>query len=110
MQPEPPGFALTQQQQSQNYLLNANFIDTTSISTQLTTLSLTNGDNHDYTSGDNNLLTPVQYMPPPRASFGTEGKSIRLHANHFRMNVPIGYLYQYSVSITPDKCPKRINR
>ena len=49
-------------------------------------------------------------LPPPRTSFGSEGKSIRLHANHFVMNVPKGYLYQYNITITPEKCPKRINR
>jgi hypothetical protein len=120
MQQEPPGFT-----QSQNYNIlnnnnnNGNFIDsttttattTTAITTQLTALNLNNSENHEYTNGDNGLLlTPVQYLPPPRTTLGTEGKTIRLHANHFIMNVPKGFLYQYNVTITPEKCPKRINR
>lgn len=112
MQPEPPGFTLTQQQQSHNYMINSNFIDTSSITTHLNGLSITNSSDYLNNSDVDNslLLTPVQYLPPPRTSFGTEGKSIRLHANHFIMNVPKGFLYQYNISITPEKCPKRINR
>jgi hypothetical protein len=52
----------------------------------------------------------LQFMPPPRPSIGTEGKTIKLRANHFTIQIPKGYIYHYVVSIQPDKCPKRINR
>ena len=52
----------------------------------------------------------LQFMPPPRPSIGTEGKSIKLRANHFTIQIPKGFIYHYAVSIQPDKCPKRINR
>jgi len=52
----------------------------------------------------------LQFMPPPRPSIGTEGKTIKLRANHFTIQIPKGFIYHYVVSIQPDKCPKRINR
>jgi eukaryotic translation initiation factor 2C len=52
----------------------------------------------------------LQFMPPPRPSIGTEGKPIKLRANHFTIQIPKGYIYHYNVQIQPDKCPKRINR
>lgn len=52
----------------------------------------------------------LQFMPPPRPSVGTEGKPIKLRANHFTIQIPKGYIYHYVVTIQPDKCPKRINR
>lgn len=109
-----------------------NFIDTTtstdspsstSIITQFSTMNLNdynnsyNSSNNGYLINNNNsnnssssALSTINYLPPPRTSFGTEGKVIRLRANHFIMSIQTGYLYQYSVNITPDKCPKRINR
>ncbi|UYV68163.1 AGO1 [Cordylochernes scorpioides] len=47
---------------------------------------------------------------PPRPDIGTEGRHILLRANHFQINVPPGYLHHYDVSITPDKCPRKVNR
>ena len=52
----------------------------------------------------------LTFTPPPRPSFGTEGKGIKLRANHFTIQIPKGFIYHYSVTIVPDKCPKRINR
>jgi len=60
-----------------------------------------------------NPVTPslgLQFTPPPRPSIGTEGKSIKLRANHFTIQIPKGFIYHYTVIIQPDKCPKRINR
>lgn len=54
--------------------------------------------------------TALQFMPPPRPSIGTEGKAIKLRANHFTIQIPKGFIYHYTVTILPDKCPKRINR
>jgi eukaryotic translation initiation factor 2C len=60
-----------------------------------------------------NPVTPslgLQFTPPPRPSVGTEGKTIKLRANHFTIQIPKGFIYHYTVTIQPDKCPKRINR
>lgn len=72
------------------------------------------------TQAQNSQLTPtaaggqtgiaLQFMPPPRPSIGTEGKSIKLRANHFTIQIPKGFIFHYTVRIQPDKCPKRINR
>ncbi len=51
-----------------------------------------------------------QYMPQIRSTFGSEGKSIRLRSNHFSIKMQNGYIYQYSVGIYPEKCPKQVNR
>lgn len=59
---------------------------------------------------DDPASTAYAFTPPPRPSFGTEGKSIKLRANHFTIQIPKGYIYHYTVNIQPDKCPKRINR
>jgi eukaryotic translation initiation factor 2C len=50
------------------------------------------------------------FTPPPRPSLGTEGKLIKLRANHFTIQLPKCFIYHYVVTIQPDKCPKRINR
>ena len=52
----------------------------------------------------------LQFTPPARPSIGTEGKSIKLRANHFTIQIPKGFIYHYVICIQPDKCPKRINR
>ncbi|KAK7474888.1 hypothetical protein BaRGS_00033843, partial [Batillaria attramentaria] len=61
----------------------------------------------------------VPVMPPPpladftcpaRPNHGTEGRTILLRANHFQVRIPKGYIHHYDVSITPDKCPRRVNR
>ena len=31
-------------------------------------------------------------------------------ANHFQISMPRGYIHHYHVSITPDKCPRKVNR
>ncbi|XP_025092974.1 protein argonaute-2-like isoform X1 [Pomacea canaliculata] len=63
--------------------------------------------------------TPVIHHPaphiadftcPPRPNHGTEGRTILLRANHFQVRIPKGYIHHYDVSITPDKCPRRVNR
>ena len=47
---------------------------------------------------------------PRRPNLGREGRPIVLRANHFRIDMPRGYLNHYQVYITPDKCPRRVNR
>ena len=51
-----------------------------------------------------------QYIPQIRTTTGTEGKHIRLKSNHFSIKMQTGYIYQYSVAIHPDRCPKQVNR
>ncbi|XP_076457160.1 protein argonaute-2-like isoform X2 [Babylonia areolata] len=61
---------------------------------------------------------PLPIQPPPvtdftspaRPNHGTEGRTILLRANHFQVRIPKGYIHHYDVSITPDKCPRRVNR
>ncbi|CAL8067945.1 unnamed protein product [Calicophoron daubneyi] len=52
----------------------------------------------------------VQFEPPPRPGRGSEGRNISLRANHFEIRMPKGFLHHYDVSITPEKCPRRVNR
>ncbi|XP_069105554.1 LOW QUALITY PROTEIN: protein argonaute-2-like [Argopecten irradians] len=57
---------------------------------------------------------PVQrladFVCPPRPNHGTDGKPILLKANHFQVRIPKGFIHHYDISITPDKCPRRVNR
>ena len=41
---------------------------------------------------------------------GEDGRPINLRANHFIINMPKGFLHHYDVVITPEKCPRRVNR
>ncbi|BFZ11365.1 hypothetical protein BsWGS_14404 [Bradybaena similaris] len=55
--------------------------------------------------------TPLaDFVSPPRPNTGTEGKTISLRANHFQVRVPKGIIHHYEVNISPDKCPRRVNR
>ncbi|KAJ8321901.1 hypothetical protein KUTeg_000372 [Tegillarca granosa] len=53
---------------------------------------------------------PSDFICPPRPNHGTEGKPILLRANHFQVRIPKGVIHHYDVQITPDKCPRRVNR
>ncbi|GFQ68100.1 protein argonaute-2 [Trichonephila clavata] len=50
------------------------------------------------------------FVCPRRPNLGTEGRPILLRANHFEIRMPRGYLHHYDVTITPDKCPRKVNR
>lgn len=52
----------------------------------------------------------VQFEPPARPGRGSEGRSIALRANHFEIRMPKGFLHHYDVMISPEKCPRRVNR
>lgn len=56
------------------------------------------------------IISLPQFESPARPSFGTEGRPISLRANHFTLCMPRGFLHLYEVTITPDKCPRKINR
>jgi len=57
----------------------------------------------------NNDHMPI-FRCPKRPNKGTEGRPIALKANHFQITMPRGFLYHYDISISPDKCPRKINR
>lgn len=50
------------------------------------------------------------FMCPRRPNIGREGRPIPLRANHFQITMPRGYIHHYHVSISPDKCPRKVNR
>ena len=50
------------------------------------------------------------FVSPRRPDVGHDGRSISLRANHFQITMPRGFLHHYDVTITPDKCPRKINR
>ena len=54
--------------------------------------------------------SPPLFDCPRRPNIGTDGRPICLRANHFPITMPRGFLHHYDVSITPDKCPRKINR
>lgn len=54
--------------------------------------------------------SPPIFDCPRRPNIGTEGRPILLRANHFPITMPRGFLHHYDVTITPDKCPRKINR
>lgn len=87
------------------------FVNTTSTGFTQPSSSLVNAISSMSLSGEppQPLIDPA-FSPPPRPSLGTEGKSIKLRANHFTIQIPKGFIYHYTVCIQPDKCPKRINR
>ncbi len=55
-------------------------------------------------------IVPPVFVCPRRPNIGTEGRIITLRANHFQITMPRGFLHHYDITITPDKCPRKINR
>lgn len=55
---------------------------------------------------------PQEYVfkPPQRPDFGTMGRTIKLQANFFEMEIPKLEVYHYEIDIKPEKCPRRVNR
>ncbi|KRY60812.1 Protein argonaute-2, partial [Trichinella britovi] len=50
------------------------------------------------------------FLAPRRPNHGIEGRPIGLRANHFQVRIPGGFIHHYDVSISPEKCPRRVNR
>nr|ACI68121.1 Eukaryotic translation initiation factor 2C 2 [Salmo salar] len=50
------------------------------------------------------------FKPPSRPDFGTMGRTIKLQANFFEMEIPKLEVYHYDIDIKPEKCPRRVNR
>jgi eukaryotic translation initiation factor 2C len=55
-------------------------------------------------------MVPPVFVCPRRPNIGTDGRIITLRANHFQITMPRGFLHHYDITITPDKCPRKINR
>uniref|UniRef100_A0A8C8RDS4 Argonaute RISC catalytic component 2 n=1 Tax=Pelusios castaneus TaxID=367368 RepID=A0A8C8RDS4_9SAUR len=55
-------------------------------------------------------LLGYAFKPPPRPDFGTSGRTIKLQANFFEMDIPKIDIYHYELDIKPEKCPRRVNR
>lgn len=64
----------------------------------------------DYNGEAVAVSAPDCFGSPLRPGFGRSGRVIALRANHFSIRVPRIKIHHYSVTIEPDKCPKRINR
>lgn len=56
------------------------------------------------------LGSTFNFQCPRRPGHGNEGRSIVLRANHFAVRIPGGVIQHYAVEISPDKCPRRVNR
>uniref|UniRef100_A0A8C2Q0X5 Protein argonaute-1 n=1 Tax=Cyprinus carpio TaxID=7962 RepID=A0A8C2Q0X5_CYPCA len=57
------------------------------------------------------LSPPAQeyvFKPPQRPDFGTMGRTIKLQANFFEMEIPKLEVYHYDIDIKPEKCPRRV--
>lgn len=54
-------------------------------------------------------IFPV-FLCPRRPNLGHEGRPIILKANHFQITMPRGFIHHYDVGISPDKCPRKVNR
>jgi hypothetical protein len=122
----PPGLPQYSQNRQQNSQAQQSFTNsmqlvpqqqqqgasTTSTITALTP-TITNANSMSSLVGNLSVLAIDDasiFAPPPRPSLGTEGKLIKLRANHFTIQLPKCFIYHYVVTIQPDKCPKRINR
>ncbi|KPM09009.1 argonaute 2-like protein [Sarcoptes scabiei] len=66
------------------------------------------GNSSGGTSGSETNI-PV-FVSPKRPGIGSKGFHISLRANHFQITMPRGFLHHYDVTISPDKCPRKINR
>uniref|UniRef100_A0A7N6BUN4 Argonaute RISC catalytic component 2 n=1 Tax=Anabas testudineus TaxID=64144 RepID=A0A7N6BUN4_ANATE len=55
-------------------------------------------------------LPEYVFKPPSRPDFGTMGRTIKLQANFFEMEIPKLEVYHYDIDIKPEKCPRRVNR
>ncbi|KAI6226677.1 Protein argonaute-2 [Aphelenchoides besseyi] len=63
-------------------------------------------------AGQNQLTGQVapQFQCPKRPNQGTDGKQICLRANHFQVQIAAKNVQFYAIDITPDKCPRKVNR
>ncbi|KAL3887901.1 hypothetical protein ACJMK2_000288 [Sinanodonta woodiana] len=55
-------------------------------------------------------VAQIDFICPQRPNHGTDGRPIMLRANHFQVRIPKGVIHHYDIAITPDKCPRRVNR
>ncbi|UYV61609.1 AGO1 [Cordylochernes scorpioides] len=79
-------------------------------STSLLPLTPTPPATTTHTSSASSSPEVPMFICPRRPNVGTEGRPISLRANHFQISMPRGFLHHYDISITPDKCPRKVNR
>lgn len=66
-------------------------------------------------SDDQQSLIPSQQLSftfpiPKRPDHGQQGREIALKANHFKVSIPGGNVQYYQVDVSPEKCPRKVNR
>lgn len=74
--------------------------------TSTSTLGGNGSGNGSGTGSENHSM----FVAPRRPNYGRNGYPILLRANHFQITMPRGFLHHYDITITPDKCPRKINR
>lgn len=55
-------------------------------------------------------ITGGVFLAPRRPNHGVEGRPIVLRANHFQVRIPGGIIQHYEINVSPEKCPRRVNR
>ncbi|VDO55419.1 unnamed protein product [Haemonchus placei] len=68
------------------------------------------GGQEQSSGGELPLSGGAHFECPRRPNHGLEGRSILLRANHFAVRMPGGTIQHYHVDVSPDKCPRRVNR
>lgn len=69
------------------------------------------------------MVLPTERVPSPHPqpwqchhilgalpNFSTTGRTIKLQANFIEMDIPKIEIYHYELDISPEKCPRRVNR
>lgn len=50
------------------------------------------------------------FLAPRRPNHGNDGRPVNLRANHFQVRIPGGVIQHYEINVSPEKCPRRVNR
>eukprot|EP00093_Oithona_nana_P005525 05525.XXX_82924_79887_1 [CDS] Oithona nana genome sequencing. len=76
-------------------------------------VGFTNSNSNSNANSNSQRVSPESppiFFCPRRPNIGRDGRPILLRANHVQINMPRGFIHHYSVSIVPDKCPRKVNR
>jgi eukaryotic translation initiation factor 2C len=76
-------------------------------------VGFTNSNSNSNANSNSQRVSPESppiFYCPRRPNIGRDGRPILLRANHVQINMPRGFIHHYSVSIVPDKCPRKVNR
>uniref|UniRef100_A0A0N5B1V8 Protein argonaute-1 n=1 Tax=Strongyloides papillosus TaxID=174720 RepID=A0A0N5B1V8_STREA len=69
-----------------------------------------NNNFNESSSSGGHIQLPYHFIFPLRPDHGSQGREILLRANHFKVSIPGGEVQYYQVEITPEKCPRKVNR